>query len=241
MIKDIIKKIIRIFGYKLISAKDHEIETINKYNKKLIKDFSQYTMCSDVKILSLIQAFEYIHKFKIPGDFVECGIYTGGNIMLLKELLKKYKLKKKIYGYDTFSGMTNASIHDVKIDGTNALKKQSIEKNWVSYSLENVKKNFKKKNLSLKNVKFIKGKVEKTLKISKNLPKRISLLRLDTDFYKSTKAELKYLFPLLSKGGVLIVDDYGSWLGSKKAVDEYFLKKKYWIHFIDHSARMIIK
>ena len=95
MIKDIIKKIIRIFGYKLISAKDHEIETINKYNKKLIKDFSQYTMCSDVKILSLIQAFEYIHKFKIPGDFVECGIYTGGNIMLLKELLKKYKLKKK--------------------------------------------------------------------------------------------------------------------------------------------------
>ena len=241
MIKDFIKKIVRSFGYKVINAKDYELETISKYNKKLIKDYSEYTMCSDVKILSLIKAFEYINKFKIPGDFVECGIFTGGNLMLLKKLLHKYKLKKKIYGYDTFSGMTNASIYDIKIDGTNALKKQLTTKNWVSCSLESVKKNFKKKNLPLTNIKFVKGKVEETLKISRNLPKKISLLRLDTDFYESTKAELKYLYPLLSKGGVLLIDDYGSWLGQKKAVDEYFLKKKCWMHFIDHSARMIIK
>ena len=241
MFKSTIKKIIGLFGYKLISAIDYELEITSKYNKKLIQEFSQYTMTSDVKIFSLIKAFEYVNKFKIPGDFVECGIYSGGNLMLLKKLIKKYKLKKKIYGYDTFSGMTNPSIHDIKIDKTNGIKKHSKKNNWYGYSLDKVKKNFKEVNLSLKNIKFIKGKVEETLKIKKNLPNKISILRLDTDFYESTKAELNYLYPLLSKGGVIIIDDYGSWLGSKKAVDEYFLKKKYWMNFIDHSARMIIK
>ena len=112
---------------------------------------------------------------------------------------------------------------------------KKIDNNKMVIAHSKLKKYTLVKIINPENSKFV------TLKISKNLPKKISLLRLDTDFYKSTKAELKYLFPLLSKGGVLIVDDYGSWLGSKKAVDEYFLKKKYWIHFIDHSARMIIK
>ena len=83
--------------------------------------------------------------------------------------------------------------------------------------------------------------MEETLKNGENLPNKISILRLDTDFYESTKIELKYLYPLLVEGGILIIDDYGSWLGSKKATDEYFSNKINFMHFIDHSARMIIK
>ena len=83
--------------------------------------------------------------------------------------------------------------------------------------------------------------VEDTLKVKSNLPKNISLLRLDTDFYSSTLVELKKLYPRLSKGGILIIDDYGYWRGARKAVDEYFKDKKILMHRIDFSVRLIVK
>ncbi len=239
MIKKIIKNITNFFGYVLIKKIDNELENTSNFNKDIIKKFSKYTMTSNVKIFTLIKAFEYINKFKIDGDFVECGVFTGGNIMIMKKLIEKNRLNKKIYAYDTFEGMTVPTSFDIKIDGTIAKKK--FKKNWASCSLNQVKKNFKEMKLNIRNIRFIKGKVEQTLKIKKNLPKKISILRLDTDFYESTKSELEKLYPLLVDGGILIIDDYGSWLGSKKATDEYFAKKKIFMHFIDHSARMIIK
>jgi O-methyltransferase len=241
MFKKLLKKIISYTGYKLIKKIDHEIENASAFEKNLIKIYSKYTMTSDVKIYSLIKSFDYIKKYKIDGDFVECGVFTGGNIMLLKNLLNINKLKKKIWSYDTFEGMTKPSSHDIKIDGTIASQKYLKKDKWSSCSLINVKKNFRKQKLDLRNVNFIKGKVEDTLKKSKNLPKKISILRLDTDFYESTKAELNWLYPLVVKGGIIIIDDYGSWMGSKKATDEYFSNKLNYLHFIDHSARLIIK
>ena len=91
------------------------------------------------------------------------------------------------------------------------------------------------------NLICIKGEVEKTLKISENLPTKISLLRLDTDWYESTKIELEALFPLLSKNGILIIDDYGYWKGSKKAVDEYFKDKNINLFKIDFTSRYLFK
>ena len=75
------------------------------------------------------------------------------------------------------------------------------------------------------------------------MPEKISLLRLDTDFFESTKKELEILYPRLVSGGVLIIDDYGHWKGSKKAVDEYFeLDKNFlWFHRIDYGSRLLIK
>ena len=94
----------------------------------------------------------------------------------------------------------------------------------------------------LDNLNFIVGKVEDTL-YSDKIPNKIALLRLDTDWYESTKIELEVLYPLLSSGGILIVDDYGHFEGARKAVDEYFSKfdKKPYIHRIDYTARIIIK
>ena len=69
-------------------------------------------------------------------------------------------------------------------------------------------------------LKFIKGMVEDTLEQSE-LPDKISILRLDTDFYESTKKEFEVLFPRLVKGGILYVDDFGSWAGARKATQEY--------------------
>ena len=91
-------------------------------------------------------------------------------------------------------------------------------------------------------INLIQGSVEKTLPLNKP-DEPIALLRLDTDWYKSTKHELNILFPLLNEGGVLIIDDYGHWKGAKKAVDEYFsnLNDKYYMHRIDYTGRMLIK
>ena len=79
--------------------------------------------------------------------------------------------------------------------------------------------------------------------ISSNKPKKISFLRLDTDWYESTKKELEILYPLLAKKGVIVFDDYGSWEGSKKAVDEYFLKNNIhlFLQAVTHSQRTAIK
>ena len=107
-------------------------------------------------------------------------------------------------------------------------------------SLEDVKKNIRE-NTNINNIFLIKGKVENTLRNIKKLPKKISILRLDTDFYESTKIELEVLFPRLVKGGVLIIDDYGFWKGAKKAVDEYFSDYRQFFHYIDHSCRLLIK
>ena len=91
------------------------------------------------------------------------------------------------------------------------------------------------------NIHFIVGDVCITLLEKNNLPDKISLLRLDTDWYKSTKTEMEILYPLLSNKGVLIVDDYGHWRGSKQAVDEYFSGQNIDIKTIDYTGIKIIK
>ena len=79
------------------------------------------------------------------------------------------------------------------------------------------------------------------IQIPKYLPGEIALLRLDTDWYKSTQHELIHLYPLLVGSGVLIIDDYGHWQGAKKAVDEYFSDKKILLNRIDYTGRISIK
>jgi hypothetical protein len=88
---------------------------------------------------------------------------------------------------------------------------------------------------------FVVGKVEDT--IPATMPRKIALLRLDTDWYDSTKHELSHLFPLLRPQGVLIVDDYGHWQGARKAVDEYFAAHQTGIllHRIDYTGRIAVK
>ena len=92
-------------------------------------------------------------------------------------------------------------------------------------------------------MKFIKGDVRKTLLDENNLPDSISILRLDTDFYDSTLIELELLYPRLTPGGYLIVDDYGHWRGSRHAVNEYFGEEFVQTNFkkLDYTGVMLQK
>jgi O-methyltransferase len=232
------------FEIKKINKYKNSIAEINPYELKLINKCLGYSMTNLHRMWSLVQSFHYIRQKKISGEFVECGVWKGGNLILLKTLLQKYNLNKKVYGFDTFEGMPKPSSVDVKYNGKSGLttyyEHKKLNLGFAYSEIAEVENNLRE-NCSLTNIKLIKGRVEETLLVRKNLPKKISILRLDTDFYSSTKVELNILYPRLVTGGVLIIDDYGFWKGARKAVDEYFKNFRPFFHYVDHSCRLMIK
>ena len=208
-----------------------------------------YTMTSLERMYALYKAVKYVVEQKIEGDFVECGVWKGGSAMLIAATLVQLKcFDKKIYLYDTFEGMSSPSEKDKSYAGKTAKKLLKNSKNnkeesniWCFCTLEHVKQNFSTINYPNANVFYIKGKVEET--INANNHEKIALLRLDTDWYESTYHEMTYLYPVLEKSGVLIIDDYGYWQGAREAIDQYCSENK--IHIllnrIDYTGRIAVK
>ena len=112
---------------------------------------------------------------------------------------------------------------------------------WSFSPIEETRRNVLSTGYSPDRVHFVKGPVEQT--IPANAPETIALLRLDTDFYESTRHELIHLFPRLVPGGVLIIDDYGHWEGARQAVDEYFKENKIrmLLNRVDYTGRIGVK
>ena len=108
-------------------------------------------------------------------------------------------------------------------------------------SLEDVKKNLTASGYPPERIHYIQGKVEDT--IPDTAPTQICMLRLDTDWYESTRHELAHLYPLLSRHGVLVIDDYGHWQGARQAVDEYFAARPepVYLHRVDYTARLVVR
>ena len=159
------------------------------------------------------------------------------------------KSHKNVWMFDTFEGMTEPTGLDVEV-GTNRSAKpryfasrKATHNEWCYASLEDVKQNCTASGIDPDTMNFIKGDVSETLARKSNLPEDICVLRLDTDWYESTKAELEVLYPLVSDKGILIIDDYGLWEGSRKAVDEYFGKAKSrpLFNVVDSTARSAVK
>ena len=246
MIFQSLNKIFNRFGFKIIKDNINEeyAEFLDIYNF-----CKPYTMTSIERMYALYKGVEYVIKNNIQGDFVECGVWKGGSSMLIAKTLLKFGVTDRtIWLYDTYEGMSEPTENDKDIFGTSAntlLKKASKNDQasvWCYSSLDEVKSNLATTLYPGNQIKFIQGKVEDT--IPNHIPGgSIALLRLDTDWYESTKHELIHLFPLLAKTGVLIIDDYGHWAGSKKAVDEYIDQNKIslFLSKIDYSGRIGIK
>jgi hypothetical protein len=243
-----INKILSKFGLKIskiASATNDmislDVEFLNQY-----KITQPYTMTSKERCFALYKAVKHVQAAKISGDLVECGVWRGGNTMLMANILTdSNSTDRSIYLYDTYEGMSEPSPADKKT-GSNepARSKWSVAEKeshneWCYASLEEVQENMNQTAYPQEKLHFIKGKVEETLQQKK--PNQIAILRLDTDWYESTKAELETLFPLLASGGILIIDDYGSWEGARKAVDEYFAPGEILLHRIDASGVIGIK
>jgi hypothetical protein len=212
----------------------------------LLRRFSAYTMTSVERQWALVQAVDYLNANRVAGDIVECGVWRGGNMLIAKELCKGAPLARKFYLYDTFTGMSAPTDADVSLSGHSAetkfrARQRADHTDWLYASLDDVRGNFRGAGLLDEQVVFVKGRVEDTLRDEANLPKQIALLRLDTDFYESTKAELEALYPRLVSGGIMIIDDYGHWQGARRAVDEYFRDTPVLLVRIDYSARLMMK
>ena len=176
-----------------------------------------YSMLHIPGFLNLYNSVRYIKANQIPGDFVECGCFLGGASIFMSLLRNQLGMEDKtLWLFDSFEGFPN--------DETDRLIPNGVAMKSIRYAnfQESVRQNFEDINPNCKNLVFVEGFVEKTIPAT-NIG-AIALLRLDTDFYLSTKAELEGLYSRLVRGGVLIVDDYGVFEGAQRATDEFFSK-----------------
>ncbi len=205
-----------------------------------------FTMTSAERMYALYKASEYVLRAGVPGDFVECGVWRGGSVMMVAlSLLQRGVTDRVIHLYDTYEGLSAPGERDWDLLGGDAQqmfeKSRSDGNGWCSAALNEVRSNILSTGYPEENVVFIEGRVEETLPA--RCPQSISLLRLDTDWYESTYHELVHLYPLLQPGGVLILDDYGHWQGSREATERYFSENSIALLLdrIDYTGRIAVK
>ena len=187
-----------------------------------------FTMTSTERLYALYAACNHVVDAGLPGAFVECGVWRGGSAMMMALCLKdRGIIDRDIFLFDTFEGMPVPEGVDRSFAGEDArgtfeaTRTGDDASDWCYSPLDEVKRNMLSTGYPADRIHLVKGKVEDTL--PGGFPgSTIALLRLDTDWYASTRHELIHLYPKLVEGGVLIIDDFGHWEGAKKAVIEYF-------------------
>jgi hypothetical protein len=217
-------------------------------DRETINSVSNFTMTSAERIFAVCEAARYIETNAIPGAIVECGVWRGGSMMAVaKTLLAMNSAERELFLFDTFDGMSAPDQNDVSLVGERASdlveshEKSESDMFWCYAPLDAVRQAVFSTGYPARKIHFVKGRVEETLPVE--APEKIALLRLDTDWYESTRHELETLYPRLVRGGVLILDDYGHWQGARKAVDEYIEKNslKLFLSRTDYTGRVAIK
>jgi O-methyltransferase len=228
-------------------------EDFSDFTCALMYKVSAYTMTSVDEIAALEQAVRHVVAAGIPGAFVECGVLQGGSSMAMAYTLLDLGVRdRELYLFDTFEGMPEPTARDVSVTGKGAMARWRRERrandgsdwagsDWCRAEIDQVRANLVCTGYDPARLHFVPGLVQDTLPVTDTGP--IALLRLDTDWYESTKAEMTHLFPRLASGGVLIVDDYGRWQGCREAVDEYLAE--HGLHLmlarISSQARLAVK
>jgi O-methyltransferase len=212
----------------------------SRADMEIIYAVQSYTITSPERVFALIQAVRYIIHNNIPGDIVECGVWKGGSMMAAAmTLLQLNSTERCLYLFDTFEGMTPPGEKDVNYQGIPA--SEILAQVQCYAPQDEVEIAVRRVGYDTAKIRFVKGRVEDT--IPDQAPAVISLLRLDTDWYESTRHELIHLFPRLAKGGVLIIDDYGHWQGARHATDEYLshANASLLLNRIDYTGRIGVK
>lgn len=214
-------------------------------DRDIINACQPFTMTSPERLSSLISAVRYVEARGIKGAIVECGVWKGGSCLAIAKTLQSLGVTNRdIYLYDTYEGMSEPTEYDREAaTGSDAASMLSgadkSETVWAYSPIEEVRRNISGSGYPSNRIHFVKGKVEDT--IPATMPSSIAILRLDTDWYESTKHELTHLYPALEPAGVLIIDDYGHWDGARKAVDEYFMPNPVLLNRIDYTGRITVK
>lgn len=209
-----------------------------------------HTINSMSGVVSLIHCVKYVVHDQIPGALIECGVYRGGNIEVMIKTLQLLGCNNRdIYAFDTFEGMPEPQEIDYEFGEGPAHEMWEKHRdgdsvtgsNWVRASLDEVWERVRDLGYPTIRLHLVKGMVEETL--PSYAPEKIAVARLDTDFYSSTKHEFEQLYPRVSPGGIVIIDDYGAFLGSKTATDEYMAERGLNISLtaVDDHIRLFVK
>ena len=245
--KSLLQRWLNAVGYR-ISKIEGLPPDFTQDERALVLNVREFTATSPERIIALKTAVEFIVRNKVPGSLVECGVWRGGSVMTIAlTLLKLGETNRNLYLFDTFEGMTPPTAEDYDVHGQPAstifsrLARKTGGSDWCCATVEEVRSNIASTGYPMKRVHLIKGRVEETIP-NPVLTFPIALVRLDTDWYGSTKHELIHLFPLLGIGGVLMLDDYGTWAGARKAIDEYLkdVAITAYLHRIDSSGRLLL-
>ena len=230
------------------------LESLAPEDREIIERVWPFTMTSVERLAALIDGVRYCVRRNVPGAIVECGVWLGGSVLAVLLTLQELGADdRQVYLYDTFQGMTRPTEHDVSrydtpaLEGWDEKSRRITNAWWAGYfdpdvlNLDAVGEVVLSSGYEERLLHFVQGSVEETL--PKTAPDRLALLRLDTEWYESTRHELVHLYPRLVDGGVLIVDDYGHWEGCRRAVDEYFATEAdpILLSRVDYTARIAIK
>lgn len=219
----------------------------------IMREVSPYTMTSQLRVDALLDAVQHVVERDVTGAFVECGVWRGGSVLaMIRQLQRLDRSDRDIYLFDTFEGMTTPTEADTSRYDAPALEEWTAagdgrDRAWSAvfghevFNQEQVEALLTSTGYPLERLHVVRGPVEQT--IPAEGPEEIALLRLDTDWYESTRHELTHLYPRLAQGGVLIVDDYGHWDGCRRAVDEYFAgtAPRPLLTRVDYTARIAVK
>lgn len=243
-----IRQGVRALGFDVVRYRELP-QDLDPGIRKTVERVRDFTMTSPYRIAALCEAVRYVIENRIEGDIVECGVWRGGSMMAVAETLVQLgETNRMLHLFDTFEGMTEPGAYDVAITGESARAllaathdRTGADSVWCEAPLEQVRRSLATTGYDAGRIAFVQGRVEDTLPA--NAPQRIALLRLDTDWYESTRHELEHLYPRLVPGGMLIIDDYGHWAGARRAVDEYVRENRLplYLHRIDYSGRCAIK
>ena len=220
----------------------------------IVERAEPHTMTGAARICALIDAVRYCVAAELPGAFAECGVWRGGSVLAMVLTLQDLGVDdREIFLFDTFEGMTRPGELDTTRFGGSALRhwdertermtsefeSQAFDPRW--FHERGVRELLSATGYEEGLLHFVRGRVEET--IPERAPDGLALLRLDTDWYQSTRHELVHLYPRLCEHGVLIIDDYGHWDGARRAVDEYFAGEvpAPLLNRIDYSGRIAVK
>lgn len=199
-----------------------------------------YTQTSRERVATLGDAVEYVIRANVAGDLVECGVWRGGSSMAVALTLRRLGADdRRLWLYDTFGEMPAPGEYDRDYSGHDVKGQEVSMLGDSGLSLPEVQAAMRSTGYPEHRITYVAGRVEDTIPAKR--PEQIALLRLDTDWYDSTRHELVHLYPRLAIGGVLIIDDYGHFAGARQAVDEYFAGRPVLLVRVDYTCRVAVK
>jgi len=236
-----------------VESRPSELDSLSDLDRAIVERVLPYTMTSVARLQALIDCVRHVVRRELPGDFAECGVWRGGSVLAMVHTLQELGVSDRdVHLFDTFEGMTAPTEHDVSEHEQPALStwreaEQARSTPWgelfdsATFSEAGVRQTLLATGYPAERLHLVRGAVEQTLPA--RAPEELALLRLDTDWYASTRHELHHLYPRLVVGAPLLIDDYGHWGGCRQAVDEYFSTcvPPVLLQRIDYTGRLAIK